>query len=237
MRIEWQLEGFLLPRESIHGAFAAWAHPRGAKFRLYFSDVKPRLALFVSKLDHCLHDLLLRHRAGEFEADIPLVVSNHEDLGETSRLYGIPFHVFPITKENKAEQERAELELLRKERIDTIILARYMQVLSQQMIDAYPHEILNIHHSFLPAFAGGRPYQQAHRRGVKIIGATSHYVTADLDEGPIIEQDVARVSHRDSVDDLVRKGRDLEKLVLGRAVRLHLSRRVLVQENRTVVFE
>jgi formyltetrahydrofolate deformylase len=237
MRIEWQLDDFKLAREDISAAFAQWADPRKAKFRLYFSDVKPRIAIFVSKLDHCLHDLLLRRRAGEFQADIPLIISNHPDLEEVAKLYSVEFKCFPITAATKRDQERAELELLRRERVDTIILARYMQVLSEQIVAAYPNEIINIHHSFLPAFAGGKPYQQAHRRGVKVIGASSHYVTTELDEGPIIEQDVTRVTHRDSVDDMVRKGRDLEKLVLARAVRLHLGRRVLVQENRTVVFE
>jgi formyltetrahydrofolate deformylase len=237
MRIEWQLDNFRLQRDEIESAFAAWAGPRNAYFQLSFTDEKPRIAIFVSKLDHCLHDLLLRHRAGEFAAEIPLIVSNHPDLEPVARMYGIPFHVFPITPENKQAQEKAELELLERERISTVILARYMQVLTPQLIGRFPNRIINIHHSFLPAFAGGRPYQQAHRRGVKIIGATSHYVTSDLDEGPIIEQDVARVTHRDSVEDMVRKGRDLEKLVLGRAVRLHLDRRVLVYENKTVVFE
>lgn len=237
MRIEWQLAGFSLQREEIASAFAAWAGPKGARFNLYFTDAKPRMAIFVSKADHCLHDLLLRHRAGEFDAEIPLVVSNHRDLEGVARQYGIPFHVFPITPETKAAQEAAEIELLRRARVTTVILARYMQVVTAALIGAFPNEVINIHHSFLPAFAGGKPYHQAHRRGVKIIGATSHYVTTDLDEGPIIDQDVARVTHRDSVDDLVRKGRDLEKLVLGRAVRLHLARRVLVHENKTVVFE
>lgn len=237
MRIEWQLEGFQLGRDEIAPAFETWAKPKGVRFNLYFTDEKPRLALFVSKADHCLHDLLLRHRAGEFDAEIPLIVSNHADLEWVAKTYGIPFHVFPITPETKAAQEAAELALLRRERVTTVILARYMQVVTAELINAYKNEMINIHHSFLPAFAGGKPYHQAHRRGVKIIGATSHYVTTDLDEGPIIEQDVARVSHRDSVGDLVRKGRDLEKLVLGRAVRLHLARRVLVHENKTVVFE
>lgn len=237
MRIEWQLAGFKLAREAIAREFGAWAAPRNVRFQLYFTDERPRIALFVSKLDHCFHDLLLRKRAGEFDAEITLVVSNHGDLEPVAKMYGLPFHVFPITPENKDHQERAEQALLEQHGISTIILARYMQVLSPRMVQAFPNEIINIHHSFLPAFAGGKPYQQAHQRGVKIIGATSHYVTSELDEGPIIDQDVARVTHRDSVDDLVRKGRDLERLVLGRAVRLHLSRRVLVQGNRTVVFE
>jgi formyltetrahydrofolate deformylase len=237
MRIEWQLAGFKLAREAIAAAFGAWATPRGVNFKLYFSDERPRVALFVSKLDHCFHDLVLRRRAGEFDADLALVVSNHAELAPVAEMYGLPYHVFPITPTTKAAQEAAELALLREHRISTVILARYMQVLSPTLVAAFPNEIINIHHSFLPAFAGGKPYQQAHQRGVKIIGATSHYVTSDLDEGPIIEQDVARVSHRDNVDDLVRKGRDLERFVLGRAVRLHMARRVLVQGNRTVVFE
>lgn len=237
MRIEWQLDGFRLARDEIAPEFAKWARPRKASFQLYFSAEKPRLAIFVSKLDHCLHDLVLRHRAKEFDAEIPLIVSNHEELRPLADMYRTPFHVFPLTRKNRKEQERKQIALLRRERVNTIILGRYMQVLSEQVVQAFQNEIINIHHSFLPAFAGGRPYQQAHERGVKIIGATSHYVTEKLDEGPIIEQGVTPVTHRDSVDDMVRKGRDLEKLVLGRAVRLHLSRRVLVHENRTVVFD
>lgn len=237
MRIEWQVDGFRLRADEIHPAFARWARPRKARFRLHFSRDVPRVAILASRLDHCLYDLLSRHRAGEFRAAIPLIISNHPDLEPIARFHRVPFHHVPITPRTKARQERAQLALLRENRVETVVLARYMQVLGPRFVDAFENEIINIHHSFLPAFAGARPYQQAHERGVKIIGATSHYVTPALDDGPIIEQDVVRVTHRDSVEDLVRKGRDLEKRVLAQAVRLHLERRVLVHGNRTVVFE
>jgi formyltetrahydrofolate deformylase len=198
--------------------------------------IQKRVAIFVSKYDHCLYDLVLRHRAGELNGDLALIVSNHRDLEAVARQFGIPFHHFPTTAENKAEVEQGHLALLESERIDLVVLARYMQILSPSFIDHYASRIINIHHSFLPAFVGGKPYHQAHERGVKLIGATAHYATARLDEGPIIEQDVVRCSHRDSVEDLVRKGRDLEKAVLGRAVRHHLDDRVLSYGNKTVVF-
>lgn len=235
MRIEWQLEGFRLAREKIAGAFGEWAEAHDASFSLHFNDERPRLAVFVSKLDHCLHDLVLRQRAGELATDIGVVVSNHPDLEPVAESYGLPFHAFDLDDKEKAEGE--QLRLLRDEDITTVVLARYMQVLGPTLLDAFPEDIINIHHSFLPAFPGAKPYQQAFRRGVKIIGATSHYATQELDEGPIIEQDVARVTHRDDVASMVRKGRDLERLVLGRAVRLHLERRVLVDQRRTVVFD
>jgi formyltetrahydrofolate deformylase len=206
-------------------------------FRLAYADRVPRVAILVSKYDHCLHDLMLRHRAGELRCEIPLIVSNHPDLAEVARAYGVPYHVFPITKDSKHVQEERMSELFAKERIDTIVLARYMQVLTPEFCSAYPERIINIHHSFLPAFVGSKPYHQAYERGVKIIGATAHYVTSDLDQGPIIAQDVARVSHRDTVEHMIRKGRDLERLVLASAVRLHLEDRVLVYGNKTVVFE
>ncbi len=198
---------------------------------------RKRVALFVSKYDHCFYDLLLRHRAGELNGDFAAVVSNHLDLEPVAAQFGIPFHHFPITRETKAEVEAREIELLEREGIELTILARYMQVLSEEFVLRFPERIINIHHSFLPAFVGGRPYHQAHERGVKLIGATAHYATTVLDEGPIIEQDVVRCTHRDSIDDLVRKGRDLEKVVLARAVRAHLDDRVLAYANKTVVFE
>jgi formyltetrahydrofolate deformylase len=236
-RMEWDLVSFEIPRSEIAAAFRPIAERFSMAWELRFSDAVPRMALFVSKLDHCLFDLLWRHRAGELKAELPFVLSNHEALAPVAASFGVPFHVHPISSETKAAQEAKILERLQAERIDLVVLARYMQVLGAPLVDAYRNRIINIHHSFLPAFAGGRPYHQAHARGVKVIGATAHYVSEDLDEGPIIEQDVIRVSHRDSVEDMVRKGRDLEKVVLARAVRLHLRHRVLVYGNRTVVFE
>ena len=234
-RIEWQLDGFNLPRELIAPAFNAIAQPLQAQFSLHFSDTIPRIAIWVSQQDHCLLDLLWRQKAKEFSAQIPLVISNHPNLQATVEQFGIDFCHIPITKENKAEQEIKQLELLRHYNIDLVILAKYMQVLSAEFIAQFP-KVINIHHSFLPAFAGAKPYHQAHQRGVKTIGATAHYVTPDLDAGPIIEQDVVRVTHRDNVSDLIRKGKDLERVVLARAVRLHLRHQVLVYGNRTVVF-
>jgi len=234
-RIEWQLEGFNLPREIIGPAFNAIAQPLGANWQLHFSDPRPRLAIWVSKQDHCLYDLLWRHQAGELHAEIPLIISNHPNLQPIADSFGIAFHHVPISKDTKPEQEAKQLALLQQHRIDLVVLAKYMQVLSSEFLAQFS-TVINIHHSFLPAFAGANPYHRAFERGVKIIGATAHYATADLDEGPIIEQDVVRVSHRDNVDDLIRKGKDLERVVLARAVRLHLQNRVLVYGNRTVVF-
>jgi formyltetrahydrofolate deformylase len=234
-RIEWQLEDFNLPRQVIAPAFEAIAKPLEAKWELRFSDVTPRIAIWVTKQDHCLLDLLWRWQAQELPAQIPLIVSNHADLQPIAEQFGIDFYHLPITKENKLEQEIKQLELLEKYQIDLVVLAKYMQVISSKFLAKFS-QIINIHHSFLPAFAGANPYQRAYERGVKIIGATAHYVTADLDEGPIIEQEVVHVSHRDSVTDFIRKGKDLERLVLARAVRLHLQNRVLVYGNRTVVF-
>lgn len=234
-RIEWQLDGFNLPRELITPAFQAIAQPLQADFSLHFSDTLPRIAIWVSQQDHCLLDLLWRQKAKEFSAEIPLIISNHPDLQGVSEQFGADFYHLPITKDNKAEQETKQLDLLRQYNIDLVILAKYMQILSPEFIAQFS-KIINIHHSFLPAFAGAKPYHKAHDRGVKIIGATAHYVTPELDAGPIIEQDVARVSHRDSVADLIRKGKDLERVVLARAVRLHLRHQVLVYGNRTVVF-
>ena len=229
MRIEWELESFLVPQEKIEDYFETlYAQKYGMSFRLYFSDVKPRMAIFVSKMSHCLFDLLARYTAGEWNVEIPLIISNHPDLQHVAERFGIPFHLFPITKETKEEQEKKEMELLAKHKVNFIVLARYMQVISGKMIDAYPNRIINIHHSFLPAFVGAKPYHAAFERGVKIIGATSHYVTTELDAGPIIEQDVVRITHKDTVQDLVNKGKDLEKIVLSRAVQKHIERKVLV---------
>ena len=237
MRIEWELQDFLIPQEKIEDYLATlYAQKYAMSFRLYFSDTKPRMAIFVSKMSHCLFDMLARYTAGEWNVDIPLIVSNHPDLQHVAERFGIPFYLFPITKENKAEQERLEMDLLAKYNITFIVLARYMQVISEQMIDAYPNRIINIHHSFLPAFVGAKPYHAAFERGVKIIGATSHYVTTELDAGPIIEQDIVRITHKDTVQDLINKGKDLEKIVLSRAVQKHIERKVLVYKNKTVIF-
>ena len=237
MRIEWELKNFLIPQEKIEDYFATlYAQKYEMFFRLYFSDAKPRMAIFVSKMSHCLFDLLARYTAGEWNVEIPLIISNHPDLQHVAERFGIPFYLFPITKETKEEQEKKEMELLAKHKVNFIVLARYMQVISERMIDAYPNRIINIHHSFLPAFVGARPYHAAFERGVKIIGATSHYVTTELDAGPIIEQDVVRITHKDTVEDLVNKGKDLEKIVLSRAVQKHIERKVLAYKNKTVIF-
>ena len=237
MRIEWELKDFLVPQEKIEDYFRTlYGQKYEMDFRLYFSDVKPRMAIFVSKLSHCLFDILARYTAGEWNVEIPLIISNHPDLQHVAERFGIPFYLFPITKETKEEQERKEMELLAKNNITFIVLARYMQVISEQMINAYPNKIINIHHSFLPAFVGAKPYHAAFQRGVKIIGATSHYVTTELDAGPIIEQDVVRITHKDAIEDLVNKGKDLEKIVLSRAVQKHIERKVLAYKNKTVIF-
>ena len=237
MRIEWELKDFLVPQEKIEDYFRTlYRQKYEMDFRLYFSDVKPRMAIFVSKLSHCLFDMLARYTAGEWNVEIPLIISNHPDLQHVAERFGIPFYLFPITKETKEEQERKEMELLAKHKITFIVLARYMQVISEQMINAYPNKIINIHHSFLPAFVGAKPYHAAFQRGVKIIGATSHYVTTELDAGPIIEQDVVRITHKDAIEDLVNKGKDLEKIVLSRAVQKHIERKVLAYKNKTVIF-
>ncbi len=237
MRVEWALKDFALPRERIRSAFAPLARELGLEWDLRFSDQAPKAALFVSKYEHCLYDLLLRHRAGELRGDFLLVISNHPDLRPVAEDFGIDYLVFPITKENKADQEARILEELARRQIGFVVLARYMQVLTEGFVSHFRNRIINIHHSFLPAFVGPQPYRQAYQRGVKLVGATAHYATADLDNGPIIAQDVIRISHRDSIEDLVRKGRDLEKVVLARAVGLHLDNRVLVFGNKTVVFD
>ncbi|MCP9759581.1 formyltetrahydrofolate deformylase [Aquitalea sp. S1-19] len=237
MRIQWELEGFTLPMESFEAAFAPIAALHNMKWHTSLSTQKPKMAIFVSKYEHCLVDLLHRWRIGELGCDIPLVISNHEDCRRIVEFNGIPFHVVPVTKENKAEAEAEQWRLLQEAGTDFIVLARYMQVLSEKFVERYPDRVINIHHSFLPAFDGAKPYHRAFARGVKLIGATSHYVTQELDEGPIIEQEVTRISHRDNVEDLVQKGRDLEKVVLSRAVRWHIDNRVLSYSNKTVVFD
>ncbi|NBB91486.1 MAG: formyltetrahydrofolate deformylase [Spirochaetes bacterium] len=237
MRIEWDISDFSLPAEKIGASFEPLAVKFEMSYSLEFSDKVPRLAILVSKQDHCLFDLLLRNTEGEIEGEIALIVSNHRDHENVAEWFGIPFYHFPVTKETKHDVEREQIELLKRERIDLVVLARYMQILSSQFVEAFPNRIINIHHSFLPAFVGAKPYHQAFERGVKIIGATSHYVTEDLDQGPIIEQDVTRVSHRDTVEAMVQKGKNLEKLVLARAVKLHVEHRVLAYRNKTVVFE
>jgi formyltetrahydrofolate deformylase len=216
--------------------FSPIAQTFAMKWRLALSSHRPRMVILVSKYDHCLVDLLYRHQSGELHCDIPLIISNHPDNQPIADFYKIPYVTIPVTRENKAQAEARMQQLLDRDRPDFLVLARYMQILSNEFVNRYPQRIINIHHSFLPAFIGARPYHQAFERGVKLIGATSHYVTEELDDGPIIEQDVVRVSHRDSVEDLIRKGRDLEKIVLSRAVRLHVESRVLVYGNKTVVF-
>lgn len=237
MRVEWELEGFTIPGDKIGEYFDILiARNLDMNWKLYFTDDIPRMALFVSKMPHCLFDILARYTAGEWDVELPLIISNHDTLKPVAERFGIDFYHFPITQENKMEQEQKEIELLKSKKVDFVVLARYMQILSPEFINHYPNRIINIHHSFLPAFAGAKPYHAAHERGVKIIGATSHYVTSDLDAGPIIEQDVTRCSHVDTVQKLIRKGRDLEKIVLSQAVYKHLQRKILVYQNRTVVF-
>ena len=242
-RIVFDLQDLTTDRHTLAVAIREVSARFAMETRLCFATttsgerIRKRIAIFVSKYDHCLYDLLLRHRAGELNGDIALVVSNHPDLEAVARQFEVPFHCFPISSETKQVQEEAQLRLLREQAIDLVVLARYMQILGPILVDEYALRIINIHHSFLPAFVGGKPYHQAHERGVKLIGATAHYATRVLDEGPIIEQDVVRCSHRDAVEDLVRKGRDLEKWVLARAVRHHLDDRIVAYGNKTVVFE
>lgn len=239
MRLEWELEKFTIPREKIEDIINTLYRARyNMEFSLYFNDKKPRMAIFVSKMSHCLYDLLARYKAGEWNVEIPCIVSNHEDLSYVAKQFGIPYYVWSIKKDhsNKAEVEAAEMELLKKEQVTFIVLARYMQIISDDMIRSFPNHIINIHHSFLPAFVGAKPYHQAWERGVKIIGATSHYVTAELDAGPIIDQDVTRISHKDTPESLVLKGKDLEKIVLSRAVTKHIERKILTYHNKTIIF-
>jgi formyltetrahydrofolate deformylase len=238
IRVEWELAGFAIDMADFGKHFQPVADRFEMQWRVAPTSYRPKAAILVSRYDHCLADLLYRQRTGELACEIPLVISNHPDVKRWTDFYQIPLHVIPVTKETKAEAERRELELLRPQGIDLIVLARYMQVLSPDFIRQFPpHHIINIHHSFLPAFIGGKPHQQAFVRGVKLIGATSHYVTEVLDDGPIIEQDVVRISHRDTIDELIKKGRDLEKVVLSRAVRWHIENRILLYGNKTVIFD
>lgn len=239
MRIEWELNEFLIPKDKIEDYIKTlYAQRYQMTFNLYFNDERPRMAIFVSKMSHCIYDLLARYKAGEWAVDIPCIVSNHEDLRYIGEQFDIPYYVWSIDRDhsNKAEVEAAELKLLKEKKITFIVLARYMQIISEKMIQQYPHHIINIHHSFLPAFVGARPYYQAYQRGVKIIGATSHYVTSELDAGPIIEQDVVRISHKDTPESLMLKGKDLEKIVLSRAVTKHIERKILTYKNKTIIF-
>ncbi len=237
MRVEFDPAEFDVPLNDFARHFSPIAIDFDMRWRLAQSDYRPRMAILVSKYDHCLVDLLYRHQSGELACEIPCIVSNHADSQAIADFYRIPFFLVPVEKKDKQGAERQILSLLERHGVDFIVLARYMQILSTEFVNAYPRRIINIHHSFLPAFVGAKPYHQAFARGVKLIGATSHYVTEVLDDGPIIEQDVVRVSHRDSVDDLIQKGRDLEKVVLSRAVRWHVENRVLLYGNKTVVFE
>lgn len=236
MRLVWDLSGFDIDRESLRSEIEDLAARFSLRWELTFSDHRPRVVVFVSKASHCLYDLMLCRQMGDLDGEIVGVLSNHDALADVCRHFDVPLTVVPVDKERKAEAEAKQLAVVDELRADVIVLARYMQVLSPGFVDRWPGRIINIHHSFLPAFAGARPYHQAKERGVKVIGATAHYVTADLDQGPIIEQDVCRVSHRDTVEDMMRKGRDLERQVLTRALRLHLQRRVLISGNRTIVF-
>ena len=236
-RVEWDLEGFRLDLKDFDGAFGPIAHKFGMNWVIRMGNCRPRVALFVSKYDHCLVDLLYRQRNGELVCDFAAMISNHMDAKRHAEFYGVPFHHIPVTKESKPQAEAQQIALLRENEIDLVVLARYMQVLSNDFIVRYPQRIINIHHSFLPAFVGAKPHHQAYERGVKLIGATAHYVTEVLDDGPIIEQGVARITHKDSLEDLVEKGRDLEKMVLSRAVRWHIENRILLYNNKTIIFE
>jgi len=237
MRVEFDPKDFSISLDDFAKHFSRIAEKFSMQWRLAPSDSRPRMIILVSKYDHCLVDLLYRHKSGELVCDIPLIISNHPDNQPIADFYRIPFTVVPVTKDNKPEAEQRILGLIAQHNFDFLVLARYMQVLSNDFVGRYPQRIINIHHSFLPAFVGAKPYHQAFTRGVKLIGATAHYVTEILDDGPIIEQDVTRISHRDSLDDLLQKGRDLEKVVLSRAVRWHIESRVLLYGNKTVVFD
>jgi formyltetrahydrofolate deformylase len=237
MRIEWDLDNFAIPEEKIADYFDTLIAQRyNMTWNIYFSSQISRMVIFVSKMSHCLYDILSRYQAGEWDVEIPLIISNHSDMEPVAKQFGIDFRIFSVDTTNKKEQEQVQLKLLKEYNINFIVLARYMQVLTENFINHFPNKIINIHHSFLPAFPGAKPYHSAYERGVKIIGATSHYVTADLDAGPIIEQDVVRISHTDTIKNLIRKGQDLEKIVLSRAVYAHLRRKTLVYKNRTVIF-
>jgi formyltetrahydrofolate deformylase len=236
MRLVWDLGSFKLARAEIAGALDRMARPFDLRWEITYSDERKRVAILASKTPHCLYDLLLAHQLGELGGDLAVVVSNHDELASVAGHFGVPFQHIPVDPRDKAAAEAEQQRLLAAQRIDLVVLARYMQVLSAPFVQRWEGRIINIHHSFLPAFIGARPYHQAKERGVKVIGATAHYVTSELDQGPIIEQDVCRVSHRDDVDDMIRKGRELERQVLTRAVRAHLERRVLISGNRTIVF-
>ncbi len=237
MRVEWDMAGFDLTETRFDTVFSPIAKKFNMQWQLKLSQHKTRVAVMVSQYDHCLADLLHRYKSGELDCDIPLIISNHRDTEGLARFYNIDFHHVVVNKDNKAEAEAAQFKLFDEYKIDLIVLARYMQILSPDFVARYPQRIINIHHSFLPAFIGARPYHRAYERGVKLIGATSHYVTEVLDEGPIIEQDIARISHRDQVEDLIQKGRDLERVVLSRAVRWHIENRILLYANKTVIFD
>ena len=238
MRVEWTLSDFNIPRENIGAHFGSEvAQKYQMQYTIHFRDEKIRMALMVSKMDHCFNDILSRYKSGEWNVEIPLIISNHPDMEETANRFGIPYHYIPVSKQTKVEQEKKQLQLLSDHNADFVVLARYMQILSENFIKDYSNRIINIHHSFLPAFPGAKPYHSAHERGVKIIGATSHYVTKELDAGPIIAQSTANISHKDRVEDLVRKGRDIEKVVLSRAIWYHVNRRILSYGNRTIIFD
>lgn len=237
MRVEWDLTGSKINLDNFAEHFGPIAQQFAMDWQLKGAQRRPRMAIMVSQYDHCLVDLLHRHKSGELECDIPLIISNHRDTESLAQFHGIPFHHIAVTKDNKAEAEARQFALFEEHQVDLIVLARYMQILSPEFVKRYPHRVINIHHSFLPAFIGARPYHRAFERGVKLIGATSHYVTEVLDEGPIIEQDIARISHRDQVEDLIQKGRDLERVVLSRAVRWHIESRILLYANKTVIFD
>lgn len=237
MRVEWDLDNFGIPTEKIRDYFETlYAIKYNMEFKISFTKRKQRMAIFVSKMSHCLYDILARYIAGEWDVEIPVIISNHPDMEIVAKQFNIPYEVIPVNKDNKEEMEAIEFSILDKYEVDFIVLARYMQVLSENFINKYPNRIINIHHSFLPAFVGAKPYHAAYDRGVKLIGATSHYVTTELDAGPIIEQDITRITHKDTVNDLVKKGRDLEKIVLSRAVEKHIQRKILTYKNKTIVF-
>ena len=237
MRVEWDLDNFGIPTEKIRDYFETlYAIKYNMEFKISFTKRKQRMAIFVSKMSHCLYDILARYIAGEWDVEIPVIISNHPDMEIVAKQFNIPYEVIPVNKDNKEEMEAIEFSILDKYEVDFIVLARYMQVLSENFINKYPNRIFNIHHSFLPAFVGAKPYHAAYDRGVKLIGATSHYVTTELDAGPIIEQDITRITHKDTVNDLVKKGRDLEKIVLSRAVEKHIQRKILTYKNKTIVF-
>ena len=238
MRVEWELNTFDIKKQDIHREFQNQvAQHYDMHWELHFKNKKPRMVIFVSKASHCLYDILSRYYSGEWQIEIPAILSNHANHKEVADRYQIPFHYFDMHSTNKSVVENQQISLLKELNVDFIILARYMQILSEDFIHSFTNKIINIHHSFLPAFAGAKPYHRAYERGVKIIGATAHYVTADLDEGPILEQDVVKISHKDNIEDLIRKGKDLEKIVLSRAIRLHLERKALVYNNKTVIFD